>query len=215
MRESGGNKTIKADVRIVAATHQNLEQLVAEGKFRADLFYRLNVFPIDIPSLSQRPEDIPLLIHEFIARMGAEKRGALKINACALSALSKYDWPGNVRELANVVERLAILHPGRTVKWRDLPDKYRANDDWVADQQSGNEQEQPWSAPESTPRLPQQGIDLKNYLGEMEVELIRQALEQADWVVARAAKLLNLQRTTLVEKIRKYDINRDQLVSNF
>ena len=85
----GGNKTLKADVRIVAATHQNLEQLVAEGKFRTDLFYRLNVFPIEIPSLSERPEDLPLLVHEFIARMAAERRGTLKVNSCAFGCAVK------------------------------------------------------------------------------------------------------------------------------
>ncbi|MDM3871009.1 sigma-54 dependent transcriptional regulator [Porticoccus sp. W117] len=211
----GGNATIDADVRIVAATHQHLEQLVAEGKFRTDLFYRLNVFPIEIPPLSERPEDVPLLVHEFVARMAAERRGTLKINTCALAALASYDWPGNVRELANVVERLAILHPGRTVKRRDLPEKYRLNEDWVAEQQPEMEQDQAWDGPQSAPRLPQEGIDLKNYLGDMEVELINQALEQSDWVVARAAKLLNLQRTTLVEKIRKYDIHRNELATGF
>ncbi|UTW46378.1 sigma-54-dependent Fis family transcriptional regulator [bacterium SCSIO 12696] len=211
----GGNKTIQADVRIVAATHQNLEQLVAEGKFRTDLFYRLNVFPIDIPGLSDRPEDVPLLVHEFIARMAAERRGTLKVNADALAALASYDWPGNVRELANVVERLAILHPGRTVKRKDLPEKYRVNEDWVAEQLPETELEEAWSGPESSPRLPQDGIDLKAYLGDMEVDLISQALDQSDWVVARAAKLLNLQRTTLVEKIRKYDIHRNDLATGF
>ena len=211
----GGNTTIRADVRIVAATHQHLEQLVAEGRFRNDLFYRLNVFPIEIPALNQRPEDVPLLVHEFIARMTAERRGSLKMNTCALSALSKYDWPGNVRELANVVERLAILHPGRTVKHRDLPEKYRLNDDWVAEHQPEVEQNKAWNGPQSSPRLPQDGIDLKSYLSDMEVELISQALDQSDWVVARAAKLLNLQRTTLVEKIRKYNICRTELATSF
>lgn len=214
----GSNKSIEANVRIVAATHQNLEQLVAEGKFRVDLFYRLNVFPIEIPSLTERSEDVPLLIHEFIARMEAERRGSLRVSPCALSALSKYSWPGNVRELANVVERLAILHPGQTVKWQDLPDKYRANEDWVADSVDQNPEagnDEGWVPPLSMPRLPKEGVDLKDCLANLEMDLIRQALDQSEWVVARAAKLLNLQRTTLVEKIRKYDISRNEMASGF
>ena len=198
----GSNKTITADVRIVAATHQDLEQLVAEGKFRMDLFYRLNVFPIELPPLRNRIEDIPLLIKEFVNRMELEKQGSVKLDDSAMASLVKYYWPGNVRELLNLIERLAILFPQQKVKWSDLPEKFRPNQDWIAEQM---EQSREMSLPfnDSSPEivsLPSDGIDLKSHLAGIECNLMAQALEQTDWVVARAAKLLNLQRTTLVEK---------------
>ncbi|WIO73445.1 sigma-54 dependent transcriptional regulator [Porticoccaceae bacterium LTM1] len=214
----GSNKSIKANVRILAATHQNLEEHVAEGKFRVDLFYRLNVFPIEMPSLKQRPEDVPLLIQEFVARMEGERRGSVGLNQCAMAALSQYDWPGNVRELANLIERMAILYPGKTVKHTDLPEKYLRDVDLtkIAEVETPNNSinDDPF-LPSGGARLPRSGVDLKEYLSNMEVELINQALRDSDWVVARAAKLLGLQRTTLVEKIRKYDITQEDMASGF
>ena len=222
----GSSTSLQANVRIVAATHQNLEQLVTEGKFRMDLYYRLNVFPIEVPPLRDRVEDIPLLLNGFIGRMERDKRGSFSVNECALAALAKYYWPGNVRELSNLVERLAILHPQKRVKWSDLPEKFRPNRDWVAEQQEG---EPAGSAPRqgalfhSEPAavaplygaLPTDGLDLKVHLAEIECQLMTQALRESDWVVARAAKLLNLQRTTLVEKMRKYAIARPDEVTEF
>jgi len=213
----GSNKTITSDVRIVAATHQNLEQLVTEGKFRMDLFYRLNVFPIELPPLRDRIEDIPLLIKEFVNRMELDKQGSVKLDDSAMASLAKYYWPGNVRELSNLIERLAILFPQQDVKWSDLPEKFRPNQDWIAEQLEGDD-ESMMSPPESTPGivlLPQAGIDLKSHLADIERSLMTQALEQTDWVVARAAKLLNLQRTTLVEKMRKFDISRPEDMTTF
>lgn len=214
----GSNKSIQANVRIVAATHQNLEEYVAKGKFRVDLFYRLNVFPIEMPSLKQRPEDVPLLIQEFAARMEAERRGSVSISQCAVAALSQYDWPGNVRELANLIERIAILYPGKTVKHTDLPEKYLRDVDLkkVAEVETpSNSINDDPLLPSGGARLPRSGVDLKEYLSNMEIELINQALCDAGWVVARAAKLLGLQRTTLVEKIRKYDISQEGMASGF
>lgn len=217
----GSNKTISSDVRIVAATHQDLEQLVAEGKFRMDLFYRLNVFPIELPPLRDRIEDIPLLIKEFVNRMELEKQGSVKLDDSAMASLVKYYWPGNVRELLNLIERLAILFPQQEVKWSDLPEKFRPNQDWIAEQmEQSREQSLPFSSPmnDSSPgivSLPPDGIDLKSHLADIECNLMTQALEQTDWVVARAAKLLNLQRTTLVEKMRKFDISRPEDMTAF
>lgn len=207
----GSNKTISVDVRIVAATHQNLEQLVTEGRFRMDLFYRLNVFPIQLPPLRDRTEDIPLLVKEFVHRMELNKQGSVLLDASAMAALTKYYWPGNVRELSNLIERLAILFPKKVVKWSDLPEKFRPNQDWIADESEDTDRldQQNYSGLSlgAVPLL-QGGIDLKNYLADIECSFMTQALEQTDWVVARAAKLLNLQRTTLVEKMRKFEINR-------
>ncbi|MDX2462939.1 MAG: sigma-54 dependent transcriptional regulator [Porticoccus sp.] len=213
----GSNKTISSDVRIIAATHQNLEQLVTEGKFRMDLFYRLNVFPIELPPLRDRVEDIPLLIKEFVHRMERNKQGSVKLDDCAMASLSKYYWPGNVRELSNLIERLAILFPQQLVKWADLPDKFRPNQDWIAEQLEDSQEQnhQAGISPSEMVILPQGGIDLKNHLADIECSLMTQALGEVDWVVARAAKLLNLQRTTLVEKMRKFEISRPDDMTEF
>ena len=213
----GSNKTVESDVRIVAATHQNLEQLVTEGKFRTDLFYRLNVFPIEVPALRERLEDVPLLVKALINRMEMEKRGSLKLSDAAMAGLTQYHWPGNVRELFNLIERLAILYPHKEVGWSDLPEKLRPNKDWVAEQLEaplvmGSEAVAQTQLPAL---LPPNGVDLKAHLANIECSLMTQALEQSDWVVARAAKLLNLQRTTLVEKMRKFEISRPEDMPEF
>ena len=121
----GGNKSIEADVRVIAATHRDLEAMIAEGKFREDLYYRLNVFPIEMPALRERTEDIPLLINELVMRMEKEKRGSIRFNAAAIMSLCQHDWSGNVRELANLVERMAIMHPHGVIGISELPKKYR------------------------------------------------------------------------------------------
>lgn len=233
----GSNKTIKANVRIVAATHHNLENLVDEGRFRLDLFYRLNVFPIEVPKLSDHREDIPQLIKRFISRLKVDNQASIAIAPSALAALANYPWPGNVRELSNLIERLSLLYPGSSVQWQDLPAKYRANGDWVAESVEFEESEGSWSTFEFdevgidgingvevdkddsvgslTTTFPKLGLDLKQHLRELEIGLICQALEEADGVVSRAAKLLKLQRTTLVEKIRKFEINRIESASGF
>ena len=117
----GSNKTQNVDVRIIAATHKNLEKMIEDGTFREDLYYRLNVFPIEMAPLRERVEDIALLLNELISRMEHEKRGSIRFNSAAIMSLCRHDWPGNVRELANLVERLAIMHPYGVIGVGELP----------------------------------------------------------------------------------------------
>ncbi|MGF1547921.1 MAG: sigma-54 interaction domain-containing protein [Thiotrichales bacterium] len=203
----GSNRSLQADVRIVAATHQNLESSIAEGKFREDLFYRLNVFPIEMPPLRARREDIPALVESMISRMAPEK-GAFRLDRHALEVLMAYPWPGNVRELANLIERLRILYPNMSVTAADLPEKYRGGRP-IAVQPADPEE---WLSDEAAELDLNNGeFDLKNHLNDLELKYIRQALTKADGVVAQAAKLLNLRRTTLVEKMRKFQLEREEL----
>ena len=212
----GSNKTQNADVRIIAATHKNLEQMIEVGSFREDLFYRLNVFPIEMAPLRERVEDIPLLMHELISRMEIEKRGSIRFNSAAIMSLCQHDWPGNVRELANLVERMAIMHPYGVIGVMELPKKFRYVDD--EDEQMAislrEELEERAAISAGLPgvhspaSLPAEGLDLKDYLGNLEQGLIQQALDEAGGVVARAAERLRIRRTTLVEKMRKYGMNR-------
>jgi len=217
----GSNKSIKADVRIIAATHRNLENEITEGRFREDLFYRLNVFPIEMPSLSQRVEDIPLLLEELIIRMENNKRGSVRLTTAAVSALQGYAWPGNVRELSNLVERLLIMFPNGVVDAHDLPEKYRQGVNVLAPaipspSKSVNDnleiQQRVVShivnQVTSQNVLPEEGIDLKAHLLDLESNLIKQALDESNGVVAHAAQRLNMRRTTLVEKMRKYGLQR-------
>lgn len=210
----GSNKTLNADVRIIAATHKNLEDMIEQGSFREDLFYRLNVFPIDVPALRERVEDIPLLLNELISRMEHEKRGSIRFNSAAIMSLCRHDWHGNVRELANLVERLSILHPYGVIGVNELPKKFRHVDDYDENEELAppvldvTQNQQGLAGIDSPALLPVNGLDLKDYLANLESSLIQQALDDAAGVVARAAEKLNIRRTTLVEKMRKYDINR-------
>lgn len=209
----GSDKSLKADVRIVAATHRHVEKLIESGEFREDLYYRLNVFPIEMPDLQDRIEDLPLLIEDLLRRVEAEQGVTLALSPEALRCLQQYSWPGNVRELANLMERLAILYPDRTVEVHDLPIKFRAG--YSAEQappESAATAVKPTvSELPSVPSvsLPKGGIDLKRYLAELEYALIQRALEEANGIVAHAASLLRMRRTTLVEKMRKHNIKRD------
>lgn len=223
----GSNKSIKANVRIVAATHRNLESEIGEGRFREDLFYRLNVFPIEVPSLSQRTEDIPLLLEELICRLECSKQGSIRLTAAAVSALQKYEWPGNVRELSNLVERLLIIFPNGVVDTRDLPEKYRKGIEVNQDTSTVSEIPLNQASARTAENidshigdnlssevvLPAEGIDLKAHLLSLESNLIKQALDDANGVVAHAAQRLNMRRTTLVEKMRKYGLQRVANVS--
>jgi sigma-54 specific flagellar transcriptional regulator A len=246
----GGTKVQKANVRIVAATHQNLEGKVESGDFRMDLYYRLNVFPIDVPPLRERPEDIPLLAQRFIDLQQEQNGEAISLSRDALTQLCQCEWQGNIRELGNLVERLTILYPGEVVDTQKLPGRYAASQaDWVQTPRHDPEAVAKFiddlfkgmdeSAQEKVAVLPAPvdnnaedlsglfatadqlppvtphvvdftigDIDLKQHLAEIEKDLIFAALEHSDWVNAQAAKRLNLQRTTLVEKMRKYDISR-------
>jgi sigma-54 specific flagellar transcriptional regulator A len=210
----GSDKSIKADVRIVAATHRDLEKHIESGEFREDLYYRLNVFPIEMPDLQDRIEDLPLLIEDLLRRVEGEQGVTLSLSPEAMRCLQHYTWPGNVRELANLMERLAILYPNRVVDMEDLPAKIRAGyspekpSKPASSKQHSLASEPSSSMPPST--LPEGGIDLKRYLNELEYSLIQSALEEANGVVAHAASLLKMRRTTLVEKMRKYHIKRDE-----
>lgn len=232
----GGNKAIKADVRIVAATHRNLETMIEEGRFREDLFYRLNVFPIESPSLKDRADDLEQLIQEFINRFEKQHQARFSLTERALDSLKQHQWPGNVRELGNLVERLLIMFPNQTVDVHDLPQRYcytdeapfvpeypdeilerQALNDIFAfnDEEDDGDEENDFVmsattfADPTTVMLPPEGLDLKEYLAELEVNLIEQALQNCDYVVSRAAEQLSLRRTTLVEKMKKYDLNKD------
>lgn len=231
----GGTKPLKCDVRIVAATHRDLETMISQDKFREDLYYRLNVFPIDSPALRQRKDDIPLLLQEINSRIKVDGVDGVRFTERAISSLMEHEWAGNVRELSNLVERLTILYPGHIVDISDLPEKYQHGDavayepdypEEILEREAFNSlfaesaareqlEEQEEAAETSqdnfiSSTLPEEGVNLKEYLSELEVKLIRQALECQEWVVARAADKLGMRRTTLVEKMRKYDIQRTE-----
>ena len=189
----GSNTTQRCDVRILAATHRDLPTAVEAGEFRADLYYRLNVFPIEMPPLYKRVSDLPQLLQELLIQHVGDNAGQIRVGAAAMQALANYSWPGNIRELSNLVERLAILKPEGMIELEDLPQKYRdaANPVYAA----GNPVAEAM-------RL--SNANLKQHLETLEQDLISQAMQASDGIVARAAKLLNMRRTTLVEKIRKY-----------
>ena len=231
----GGNLTIRCNVRVIAATHRDLEDRIAANQFREDLYYRLNVFPIEMPALRERSDDLAMLVSTIAAQLGRTGRGEVRFAEDALQALRGYAWPGNVRELTNLVERMAVLHPGGLVRVHDLPKRYQPQDLAPLDETvapaatvaapapspasalAGQEVAgiaQPaavvaeWADPGQ--RLPEDGLNLREHIAGIELALIRDALERADGVVAHAAQLLGLRRTTLVEKLRKYGVERDE-----
>ncbi len=191
----GSGKTQKCDVRIVAATHCDLPKAIEEGDFREDLYYRLNVFPIEMPPLYKRTSDLPQLLNELFVSHGAESEDTSRVSPDAVRVLAAYPWPGNIRELSNLVERLAIIKPEGMIEVEDLPPKYRETQSGpVAEMNNVVEAMQLTQA------------NLKEHLQGVEQELINQAMLATDGVVAKAARLLSMQRTTLVEKIGKYNI---------
>ena len=205
----GGTKNIPVDVRVIAATHRDLQQCIAAATFREDLYYRLSVFPIDITPLRERAEDVPPLVEEFIMRQQNEQSFGLQISDDAMQLLCDYAWPGNVRELANLVERLMVIRPNGIVTAADLPWPIVARDescevqDALPDVLSASINS---ARSEPLPALPVGGMDLKDYLAGIEHSMIQNALREADGVVQRAAELLGIGRTTLVEKIRRYEL---------
>jgi sigma-54 specific flagellar transcriptional regulator A len=234
----GGSKTIEVDVRIIAATHKNLEEMILSGDFREDLYYRLNVYPIETPPLRERKDDVVMLLHTLAQRAEKQGLGRLRFHMSALESLQRHPWPGNVRELSNLIERLAIMHPDGVVGVSELPAKCRhisepeptryqaqnslhlvtgeagpasfvSNDSLVSTENSDVVDESPVftiTAPSMV--VPAQGIDLKQYIESIEKALIADALDRTGFVVARAAALLMIRRTTLVEKMRKFGIQR-------
>jgi sigma-54 dependent transcriptional regulator, flagellar regulatory protein len=229
----GSNKTIRCNVRIIAATHRDLDAAIIAGRFREDLYYRLNVFPLQMPPLRDRLDDLPVLIDHLAQRQGPSAGRPIQLDQGAMNCLARNRWPGNVRELANLLERLAILFPAQTIAASDLPDRYRnvasvASVGWLGSEVRIDARPEPLeeSAPihETAVReseresdavvyemldtaLPRGGIDLKDHMSAIEIGLIRKALEEADGTVAGAARLLRIRRTTLVEKLRKYRLS--------
>ena len=214
----GGLKPIPVDVRVIAATHCNLEQMVAEGRFREDLYYRLNVVPVAIPPLRDRTEDIPLLIEHFIHSIGKTKKNPLLgFNQAAMSTLALCPWRGNVRELENLVQHMTILHGGSHVDYQDLPEKYRVGSPPPEQSAAQSRNEEDLSTPEhmlltapaatvSGDVWPDSGIDFNALVNDFETQLIVQALKLTLGNKKEAARLLNLKRTTLLEKIKKKDL---------
>lgn len=186
----GSTKTIAADVRVIAATNVDLEEAVSDGRFREDLYYRLNVIPIRIPALRERRSDIPLLFHYFMEEFNRSRSRNLQgVTSEAMTLLMNYGWPGNIRELENLVERLAILKGSGIVDVADLPEKYR--------------RELSVSLDTSRLDIPDNGMDFNSAVDAYENALIMRALEKTGWNRNQAALLLKLNRTTLVEKIKK------------
>ena len=232
----GGAKSIKANVRIVAATHQHLEDMIKTNDFREDLYYRLNVFPIETPALRERKEDIPLLLKELISRFSDEQGHSVRFTDKAIESLQEHPWAGNVRELSNLIERMIIMYGEQVVNVGELPLKYRHldvddyqpeypeelqereainelfagfdYDDEDDENDEANTEEAELSNGNTVDVLPTDGLNLKDYLADLEVSLIVQALDKNDWVVARSAELLDMRRTTLVEKMRKYNLQK-------
>ncbi|KJY92359.1 Fis family transcriptional regulator [Vibrio neptunius] len=227
----GGNTTIRVNVRVIAATHRNLETMIDDESFREDLYYRLNVFPIEMPALRDRIEDIPLLLQELMTRMEAEGAQPICFTPRAINSLMEHNWSGNVRELANLVERMIILYPNSLVDVNHLPTKYRYSDipefqpehnvfvsveeqerdvlqDIFSEDFSLDATEALHENSNAPKELPPEGVNLKEMLAELEVNMINQALEAQGGVVARAADMLGMRRTTLVEKMRKYNVQR-------
>ncbi len=188
----GGAKTIHVDIRVIAATNKNLTVAINKGKFREDLYYRLNVIPIKAPSLKQRRSDIPLLVDFFIKKFQkGNKRRITGFCPESMESLIEYDWPGNVRELENVVKRLTILSDNEIVNLEDLPEHIRQNSESME------------SAEED---IFEEGLTLDEAVKDYEKKIILDALEKSNWVKTKAAKLLNIKRTTLVEKIKKQNL---------
>ncbi len=273
----GSNRTLRCNVRIIAATHRDLDHAISGGRFREDLYYRLNVFPIQMPPLRERLEDLPVLIEHLVQRQSQMAGRHISLDKQAMNCLACNPWPGNVRELSNLLERLAVLFPEQTISRNDLPERYRGHgatgragsgasvplaalaaaeprgaathaalpnsargaagngvetlatmggndsDETGADAMGANamgghasvadamgaarDSAADAEPAEGADTLPRGGIDLKNHMSAIEIGLIRQALRDADGTVAGAARLLNIRRTTLVEKLRKYRLS--------
>ena len=220
----GSNRSISADVRILAATHRDLEKHIREGKFREDLYYRLNVFPIELPALRERLDDVPELLRDQLDKIARANQVNLRFTTSALDALCQYSWPGNVRELGNLAERLSILYPDSVVDIKHLPAKYQPAGKKLSsppfdparmfadpiDDLKGSE---PFDAPLNQTSLNHEGLDLKEHLAQLEMQIIQQALDASGGVVAHAAELLKMRRTTLVEKLKKYGMSAGKEIS--
>jgi len=206
----GSDRSRPCDVRIVAASNRDLEQESSEGRFREDLFYRLNVFPVELPPLRERIDDLGDLIDSIRGRCTDSGLQTIKVTPGAILALKNYGWPGNIRELSSLIERLCVLYPGSTVDIGNLPARYTVKTSSgnyargvIAEiGKSGHE-----------PRdfgLPSGSVPLKSYLENIEIALIRRALRENNGVIAHAARYLQIRRTTLAEKMKRYGISANK-----
>ncbi|QGU33502.1 sigma-54 interaction domain-containing protein [Thermochromatium tepidum] len=207
----GSNKPIQTNARIISATHRNLEEAVAAGLFRQDLFFRLNVFPIELPALRERASDIPLLIANLEARLREQGGRPARLTPRVLEHLSAQTWPGNVRELANLLEQLSIMYPDQLVDLAQLPGRFRPEGlELVPDGRRASGSPLSGAPPGlGEDLLPPEGTEMREYLNDLERRMIQTALEQNGFVVARAARRLGMRRTTLVERMRKFGLERD------
>ena len=254
----GGTKSVPVDVRVVAATHRDLEQEIVAGRFREDLYYRLNVLPLNTPALRQRSQDVPVLLAHLAAHFAQKGQPPITFAADFLGALQDYAWPGNVRELSNLVDRFSTLFSGQQLKINTVPpsllpkglqfiqaerlaaspsdntdlpvvagdvaiENHSANADLMnpfanpaPDQplDAHNEVEHIIMLAQGLPSLPPEGLSLKDRLADIERDLIVQALQRTDGNVSQTARLLNLQRTTLIEKLNKYDLRQGTILNN-
>jgi sigma-54 specific flagellar transcriptional regulator A len=254
----GGTKSVPVDVRVVAATHRDLEQEIVAGRFREDLYYRLNVLPLNTPALRQRSQDVPVLLAHFAAHFAQKGQTPISFAADFLGALQDYAWPGNVRELSNLVDRFSTLFSGQQLKMNTVPpsllpkglqliqaerlagsppdntdlpvvagvvsiENHSANADVMnpfanpapdRPLDAHNEVEHIIMLAQGLPSLPPEGLSLKDRLADIERDLIVQALQRTDGNVSQTARLLNLQRTTLIEKLNKYDLRQGTILNN-
>ena len=198
----GGVKSIPVDIRVITATHCNLQARIDDGRFREDLYYRLSVFPIDIPPLRDRPDDILPLADEMIARVWRSHGIRVQLTEPTLNALCNYQWPGNVRELSNLVERLAVMKPDGEIHPADLPGALRSIEESTVIQNYSLAA----TGTQELSVLPESGLDLKRHLADVEKQMIASAMQQSNGVVQKAADILGVGRTTLAEKIRRHGL---------
>ena len=254
----GGTKSVPVDVRVVAATHRDLEQEIVAGRFREDLYYRLNVLPLNTPALRQRSQDVPVLLAHFAAHFAQKGQTPITFAADFLGALQDYAWPGNVRELSNLVDRFSTLFSGQQLKMNTVPPSLLpkglqliqaerlaaspsdntdlpvvAGDVYIENHSANADVMNPFANPapdqpldahnevehiimlaQGLPSLPPEGLSLKDRLADIERDLIVQALQRTDGNVSQTARLLNLQRTTLIEKLNKYDLRQGTILNN-
>ena len=253
----GGTKSVPVDVRVVAATHRDLEHEITAGRFREDLYYRLNVLPLNTPALRPRSQDVPVLLTHFASHFAQKGQTPITFSPDFMGALQDYGWPGNVRELSNLVDRFSTLFSGQQLKLNTVPpsllpkglqfiqaermasmppgdadlpvvgsadmDHHSANADVMnpfanptPDQalDNHNEVEHIIMLAQGLPSLPPEGLSLKDRLADIERDLIVQALQRTDGNVSQTARLLNLQRTTLIEKLNKYDLRQGNVLNS-
>ncbi len=227
----GGSTDIEVDFRLVCATHQNIEADIDSGKFRADLFYRINVFPVSMPALASRAVDIPALIEALLKKIASDNKGLElpHFDQSAFDELMRYPWPGNVRELRNVIERACLLYPARLVEHTDIrnnllrikvPDPVEEQEALWAASSDLNPVDVDISLAADNPPLPHpshyqdwfsffDSIDLRRHLQDVEIVLIEAALKKSDGMISSAADALKLRRTTLIEKMKKFMIEKN------